>query len=177
MLKFAIAAVCGLMVAATAARAEVRPREGGVDVTTTVEIAAPPERVWAELARPADWWNPQHSWSGSAANLSLEPRAGGCFCERLAEGGSAQHGQVIFAQPNRVLRIYGSLGPLQELGVAGALTWKIEPAGQGSRVTLSYVFGGLPPALAAQLAPVVDGVVAEQLRRMERRIETGRAEA
>lgn len=175
MLKMIVAAAAGLLFAATAAQAEVRPREGGVDVSTTVEIAASPERVWAELARPADWWNPQHSWSGSAANLSLEPRAGGCFCERLA-GGSAQHGQVIYAQPNRVLRVFGSLGPLQELGVAGALTWKIEPAGQGSRVTLSYVFGGLPDALATQLAPVVDGVIAEQLQRMERQIETGRAE-
>src|SRR3546814_9802807 len=35
------------------------------------------------LSQPGRWWNGAHSYSGSAANLRLEPVAGGCFCEAL----------------------------------------------------------------------------------------------
>ena len=42
------------------------------------------------------WWDPSHTWSGSAKNLTFEPKAGGCFCEKLADGGSVQHGRVIY---------------------------------------------------------------------------------
>jgi hypothetical protein len=30
------------------------------------------------------WWDPDHTWSGNTANLSIEPFANGCFCEKLS---------------------------------------------------------------------------------------------
>ena len=41
------------------------------------------------------WWNPEHSYSGVAANFSIDARAGGCFCERLKDG-SVAHMTVVF---------------------------------------------------------------------------------
>ncbi len=56
---------------------------------------------------------------GSAANLSLEARAGGCWCERLADGGSVEHLRVLLVSPGRMLRMRGALGPFQGLAVDG----------------------------------------------------------
>ena len=41
-------------------------------------------------------------------------------------------------QPAKTLRINGALGPLQEFGVNGVMTWQIESAAGGSRITVSY---------------------------------------
>lgn len=53
-------------------------------------LKAPPELVYQTVGEVARWWNPEHSYSGKAENLSLELKAGGCFCERIpmAEGSS-----------------------------------------------------------------------------------------
>ena len=37
------------------------------------------------VALPA-WWDPAHSYSGKASALSFDPKAGGCWCERLDDG-------------------------------------------------------------------------------------------
>ena len=43
----------------------------------------------------------------------MELHAGGCFCERLKDGGSVQLLQVVYAAPGEGLRLRGALGPLQ----------------------------------------------------------------
>jgi len=177
MMRAFAAVGVALALAAGAAQAEPTPREGGFTVRNTVEVAAPPARVWAELVRPGRWWDSTHSWSGDAANMTLEPRAGGCFCERLADGGSAMHGQVLFVEPNKTLRLSALLGPLMTLGASGVLSVGIEPAGSGSRVTLTYAVGGLASDTARTLAGPVDGVLRTQLERLDRLVETGRAGA
>jgi hypothetical protein len=47
------------------------------------EAVVPGDRAhaFAEAIHPERWWNDAHTWSGSAANLSLDARAGGCWCE------------------------------------------------------------------------------------------------
>jgi hypothetical protein len=69
-------------------------------------------------------------------------RAGGCFCERLKDGGSVQHLQVVYAAPGKGLRLRGALGPLQMEGVDGTLAWTLKPAEGGTSVTQSYAVGG-----------------------------------
>src|SRR4051812_50176148 len=74
------------------ARAEVvESSPNGFALQRTVHIAAAPDRVYAALIQPAKWWNSEHTFSGSAANLSLDARAGGCFCETWSGGGPARH--------------------------------------------------------------------------------------
>jgi len=59
----------------------------GFEVRETVRTAAP-DKVYGALLNPAHWWNSEHTFSGSAANLALDARAGGCWCETLPDGGA-----------------------------------------------------------------------------------------
>ncbi len=110
------------------------------------------------------WWNPVHTYSGNADNLTLDARAGGCFCEKLDGGGSVMHMQVVYAQPGRLLRLRGGLGPLQGLGVSGSMDFALEPVADGTLLKYRYtVSGDTPDGLAA----AVDGVQLEQLLRLQ----------
>jgi uncharacterized protein YndB with AHSA1/START domain len=176
----------GIVLVLSVAAAGLAPRlsaavldagDGGFRTRNEALIAAPPAAVWAALIEPARWWNPQHSWSGQSSNFSLEPRAGGCFCERLPDGGSVEHQRVVFVSPNRMLRLAGGLGPLQAEAVAAVLSWELKAEGDGTRLTQRYTVGGrVDGGLAGWSAPV-DGVLAEQLERLRRRVETGVADA
>jgi uncharacterized protein YndB with AHSA1/START domain len=113
------------------------------------------------LVRPERYWPSDHTWSGSAANLSLVPEAGGCYCERWA-GGSAEHGRVVMAIPGKRLRIRGALGPFQEMPVTGVLTVSLVAAGSGTEATVTYSLGGDESLKLGDMAAVVDPVVRQQ---------------
>jgi uncharacterized protein YndB with AHSA1/START domain len=143
----------------------------GFEVVSMATIAAPADRVYSALGEVGRWWSPSHTFSRDAANLSLELRAGGCFCERLKDGGSVQHLQVVYAAPGEGLRLRGALGPLQTEGVDGTLSWTLKPAEGGANVTLSYVVGGYIRGGMEQWAPRVDRVLDEQLQRLKSFVE------
>jgi hypothetical protein len=149
------------------AGAEVRETsERGFTIETTVMVEATPASAYRDFTRVSRWWDPAHTWSGSARNLKLDARAGGCFCERLTAGGSVQHGRVLFAQPGKLLRLEGSLGPLQEMAVNGVLSFAFAPDGPGTRVTMTYRVAGSLTMESAKLAPLVDQVMGIQLNRL-----------
>jgi uncharacterized protein YndB with AHSA1/START domain len=127
---------------APAAAEVTQASASGFATRDRVTVSAPAEDVWAALIEPARWWNGSHSWSGDAANLSLEPRAGGCFCERLPPGGamaegSVQHMTVVHAAPGRLLRLTGALGPLQSEALTGTLSISLEAAEGGTAMPAS----------------------------------------
>lgn len=151
--------------------------ENGFAVENSVDVGADSATVYRLLSQPARWWHGEHSYSGNAANLTLEARAGGCFCETLpgrgGEAGSVEHGRIVYAAPGQRLRISGALGPLQAEAVTGTLTFDIAPAARGVRVTMSYVAGGYVRMGAGRMAPLVDRVLAEQLAGLKRAAESG----
>ena len=154
--------------------AEVRSvTPGGFEVSETVMIQAPAERVYGALGEIDRWWSPDHTFSRDAGNLSIELRAGGCFCERLKGGGSARHLTVVYAAPAEGVRLRGALGPLQMEGADGVLIWALKSAESGTNVTQSYVVGGYIRGGADPWAPRVDRVLREQLSRLKRFVETG----
>jgi uncharacterized protein YndB with AHSA1/START domain len=149
----------------------------GFTVQSTAIIAAAPQRVYRNLIDDVGrWWSSEHTFSRTASNLFIEGHAGGCFCERLPNGGDARHMVVVFADPYRLLRLQGGLGPLQNLAVVGTLTFTFVPEGAGTRVTLVYTVGGYRPGGLAELAPSIDRVLTEQLERLARFVETGNPE-
>jgi uncharacterized protein YndB with AHSA1/START domain len=143
----------------------------GFEVVSMATISAPADRVYAALGEVDHWWSPAHTFSRDAANLSMELRAGGCFCERLKDGGSVQHLQVVYAAPSQGLRLRGALGPLQTEGVDGTLSWTLKPGEGGTTVTSSYVLGGYIRSGMEQWAPRVDRVLDEQLQRLKSFVE------
>ena len=163
--------------AATPAVAEVVEQSNAHFVTRAVAtVKTDPRETWLALISPGKWWNKSHTWSGDAANLSITPQAGGCFCERIPEkdtaravglAGSAQHMTVVQAHPMEVLRMRGGLGPLQSEPAEGVLTIAMQPApGGGTHLTWEYVVGGAMRYEVPVIAKAVDGVMAEQLGRL-----------
>jgi uncharacterized protein YndB with AHSA1/START domain len=161
-----------VLAAAGPAAAEVKSvTANGFEVASTATIAVPPDRVYAALGEVGRWWSPSHTLSRDAANLSMELRASGCFCERLKDGGSVLHMQVVYAAPGAGLRLRGGLGPLQVEGVDGTLSWTLKPADGGTNVAQSYVVGGYIRGGMEQWAPRVDRVLDEQLQRLKSFVE------
>lgn len=158
---------------ATPAHAEMtKVGESGFAVRHTAVVTATREQAWAMLAEPSGWWNGAHSFSGDAENLTLDPRAGGCFCEMLPTGearvqpGSVRHMEVIFADPGSAMRLTGALGPLQSEPVEAVLTVTLKPVEGGTRILFEYVVGGTMRFAVDQIGPAVDRVIGEQLTRL-----------
>ena len=162
----------GLVLLAIPAGADVIDRSaGGFTLKTTVQITGTPERVYRALVDVGSWWGKEHTDTGDSRNLTIAPQPGGCFCERLPNGGGVEHGRVTYVAPGALLRLNASLGPLQELGAAGSLTWQIAVSGSGSTVTMTYAVGGYVPGGFDALAPIVDRVLAEQVSFLKAHVE------
>jgi uncharacterized protein YndB with AHSA1/START domain len=167
------AGLAGVLMAGSAQAAVTDRSAAGFEVTETATIAAPARKVWLTLMQPAKWWSGEHTWSGEAKNLSIDPS--GCFCEQLKHG-AVRHMTVTYAEENTQLRMFGGLGPLQSTGAAGHLgvTLKAAPAG-GTEVVLTYDVGGYAKGgLAERFAEPVDRVLGEQLARLKKAVETGK---
>lgn len=175
MKKLILLAACGVAWAAPASAEVKNQSDAGFVVGHTAEVLAKPDEVWKRLIQPKDWWNVQHSWFGKADGFYLDAQAGGCFCETKQEKGaegqstvraSVEHMRVIFADPGKVLRMQGALGPLQSEAVLGTLTIAMEPLkdGAGTRLSFNYTVGGYTRFPMAKMATAVDAVIGEQFQ-------------
>jgi uncharacterized protein YndB with AHSA1/START domain len=163
-----------LAAAAPAAHAEVKAAASdGFLIVHSARIEASPARIYALLPAIGRWWSSSHTYSGDAANLTLDPAAGGCFCERWKDGAVA-HGRVILAMRDQMLRIDTALGPLQGKAVTGVLTFLLVPDSNATLLTLTYRVNGASGSALDKDAPAVDGVLGEQFARFTRLVETGK---
>jgi len=168
------ACVALALLAVQPARADVvDTAPNGFEAVEKVHVAASPDQVYAALIQPAQWWSSQHTFSGNAANLTLDARAGGCWCETLPGGGSVQHLVVVFAAPGKMLRARGALGPFQGAGVDGAFTWTLAASGGGTDLTFDASIGGYMKGGFEGIAKAADGVLGEQVQRLKQFVETG----
>ena len=144
----------------------------GFTVKIATHIKESPEAVYAALTNPARWWASDHTFSGNAANLRLDARAGGCFCELIPNGGSVQHLTVVYVVPAKTLRLRGALGPFQSMAVDGALTFALKPATDGTELMLSYTLGGYNKDGFEQLSRACDEMLGAQVARLKNLLET-----
>ena len=161
-----------LLLTATSIRAElIGSGEHGFTTSHSIITKAQPLVVYRAMTNHIDqWWSADHSWSGDAGNLYMEVELGGCFCERLPNGGHVEHLRIIYFSPGKGLRFEGALGPLQTMAVQGRMVWKIEALEIGSKVSFTYHVFGHPQGGLAGIAPAVDGVIGEQLSRLGERL-------
>jgi uncharacterized protein YndB with AHSA1/START domain len=147
---------------APASLAEVRQSSAdGAIIEHRFQIPATQKDAWAALVHPERWWPADHTWSGDPSYMQLNDQAGGCFCERWGEN-SAEHGRVVMALPGELLRIRGSLGPFQEMAVAGVLTVRLAAKDGGTEATVTYRLSGDASHQLAAIMPVVDKVIGQQ---------------
>ena len=128
-------------------------------------LAAPPAEVYATMTgRISKWWEGSHSWSADANNLYVDARPGGCFCERLPNGGWVEHLRVVYLAPNQAIRFKGSLGPLLDLGLDGTMSWQLQASEDGgTQLDWTYTVHGYLEGGFDGLAPVVDAVNGAQV--------------
>lgn len=168
---------CAALACCSSARGELI-ESGATGFTSQLRerFASSPDAVWQALVQLPRWWSGAHTYSGQAANLSLDARAGGCWCERWADGQSVEHGTVLLALPGRALRLRSNLGPLQDLPVTGVLTFAISNQDGQTLLRMTYRVAGPAEAGLQKLAQAVDGVLGEQYKRLKALAETGKPE-
>ena len=159
------------------ARAEVRDAAAtGFTVENSVIVPVDAKSAWQALVGSVDaWWPKDHTWWQQASKLTIDARAGGCFCE-IDGNRQAQHMQVVFSDPPKLLRMIGGLGPLQGMGLYGVLEWRLAPVDGGTRITLWYRAGGYTSVDLVKFATVVDGIQALQLGGLARYLQKPGAE-
>jgi hypothetical protein len=160
----ALAVLVAAAAAAPCAFAEVKDAApDGFTVENSQWVPAVPEVAWRAFAHDVGkWWPADHTWWGDASKLSISEKAGGCFCE-INGAREAWHMTVTFVDPGKLMRMTGGLGPLQGMGLSGALEWRFVPENDGTRITLYYRVGGYSPDDLGKFAPVVDKVQGSQL--------------
>lgn len=138
----------------------------GFKLTITRDTSAVADAAFTALVDDfSRWYDASHSYSGKKENLSIDLQKH-CMLEKLPDGGFVRHMEVVFYQPSkRILRMMGGLGPLQGMGVNGAMTFSVEPneKEKGSRVTMTYVVCGYSGQQLDKLAPIVNQVLEAQL--------------
>jgi uncharacterized protein YndB with AHSA1/START domain len=164
-----------LVLAGTSGQSAPQVTSTGFLVKLEANINAPAAKVYdALVGQVGSWWNPEHTYSHDAKNLSIDARAGGCFCEKLPNGGGIEHLRVVYIAPPQIVRFSGALGPLQASGVAGSMTWKLTGGPDNTRLELSYSVGGFIPGGFEKIAPAVEAMLREQVDRLKMFVETGK---
>jgi hypothetical protein len=164
-------AAASLLMLGSPALAEVKDASAaGFTTENSTLVMTDPMTAWQALVDGVDgWWPKDHSWWGKAGKFSIDAHAGGCFCERSGAR-EAQHLEVVFSDPGKLLRLTGGLGPLQGMGLYGVLEWRLAAVDGGTRITYWYRAGGYTPDDLKSLAGVVDEVQAQQLAGLARYI-------
>ncbi len=161
--RFVFASFCLFLFFPVIAQAKVTASsDNHFIVENEVTVSLDTQASYRLLGKPSRWWNSEHTWSGNAKNMSLQLKAGGCFCETW-NGNSVMHAQVILAQPGNVLRLQGAFGPLQDMAVSAVLTYTLTKAEAGTKVQMVYRVSGNASHNLSSLSPIVDKVLGEQL--------------
>lgn len=154
-----------LLAATPTSAAVLSASDNGFEVQQTVNLVVPQSEAYNSFGQVGQYWNSEHTYSGDARRMSLQLRPGGCFCEPLDNGGGIEHMRVTFVQPGERILMTGSLGPLLYQATTGVMDIKFERIAGGSKITMNYRVAGFAKGGAAELAPLVDQVLADQMKR------------
>lgn len=157
--------IVAITMAAPASAEVVNASSNGFEIRHVVDVPGTPVQAIERFGQVDKWWNPSHSYSGRAENLSLKLQAGGCFCETLADGGGIEHMRVAYYQPGKRLTLTGALGPLLFQATTGVMDVQFAPSGAATKVTMTYRAAGFASGGADKLAAPVDQVLGEQMKR------------
>ena len=166
-LALSAAVLIGAMSVATPSAAEITRRtDQGFNSVHEAFLPVSADAAYKAFGDMPGWWDPRHTYTGDAGNLSLSLEPGGCVCERSGPDG-VEHGRLIMAWPrgpSQIVRLQGAFGPLQGLTTEAILTLEAIPqADGGTMVRMVYVVRGDE---AARFADPVDQVMAGQFARL-----------
>lgn len=149
----------------------VESHEYGFKIVQNYEINAKGKQIYNSILAPKNWWSSSHTWSKNSNNLYIEPFANGCFCEKLKNKGSVLHMNIVYIAPNKEIRMFGALGPMQFSGSTGHLILKITEKDNSSNLEISFIGGGYFSGGLNKLAPMADKMLSEQFSNLKNFIE------
>lgn len=161
--------VAAAFAAAPAGSEVVSASANAFHVRHSEPLVASKAEAWDLLRQPALWWNGEHSYSLDAANFYIDLKPGGCFCERMPDGGFVEHMRVLSYSPGEEIVLEGMLGPLRTIPATGVLVFKLEGEGRNARIHSDFKVVGFPDGDGAMWAQAVDGVIGEQMKRLRAR--------
>lgn len=172
MLKSMIAglvAAFGLLMATTANAEVVARTADSFTLRYASEAAVVPGDIPGAMADVGRWWDSAHTYSGDAANITVDLTPGGCWCEKLADGTQFEHARVVSVEPDRLV-FDAPFGPLKGKATRAVLTVTWPPAHAGWTPTWEMVVEG--PGLGA-MADGVDAVMGAGFLRWLHYLEHG----
>ncbi|ACV26393.1 SRPBCC family protein [Kangiella koreensis] len=156
-------------VIAKAEVSEVSEQHFTININTAIE--APIGEVYDQFIQIGDWWQDSHTWFGDASKMSIEPEAGGCFCERNNEQ-QALHMTISQINLGKSLHMTGGLGPLSSLAVNGYMTWSFEETdNKTTNLKLNYRVTGFVNQKTEDWAKAVNGVLQQQLENLKSKLQ------
>lgn len=171
MLKALLAAAAAALLAAPASAEVVSRTADSFTLRYAVGAEIAPEDIPGTLQDLPKWWDSAHTYSGSAANLSLDLTPGGCWCERLADGTNFDHGRTVSVAPDRFV-FDAPFGPMRGKATKAELTVSWPTANRGWTPTWIMVVEG--PGIGA-MADGVDAVMGAGYQRWLHYLEYGEA--
>jgi hypothetical protein len=99
-------------------------------IKITADVNTNPSASYQQFIKVGEWWSSDHTWFGDAANMTIDARAGGCFCEK-SNGNEVMHMLVTGVFPDQQIQMTGGLGPLQMMALDGAMSWQFRPGKNG----------------------------------------------
>ncbi len=158
-MRTALVLMMGLLSVSSPASAEVvGVQDSGFSIRIAVDVAAAPAAVFKVLTEQVGaWWSSSHTFSGKASNLSIEAKAGGCFCEVLPNGG-VRH---MIAQSNNALIFPG----LEDFGIT-----PLEAQASG-RPVIAFGAGGALETVTPETGVFFDQQTVEALLAALRRFD------
>jgi hypothetical protein len=155
-MRAALIALAALFATAAPAAAEIVERsENGFTLRFTSATEIVPDEIPATLQDLPLWWDGAHSYTGDAANLSLDLSPGGCWCEKMPDGTGFEHGRTVSVEDGRIL-FHAPFGPLRGKATRADLTVTWPAVGRAGEPTWVMVVEG--PGLGA-MADAVHGVM------------------
>lgn len=156
--------LCWVVLFPTVVHAEVKNvGDGGFQLVITRECpGSVSECQRAFLGEVSHWWLADHTYSRDSNNMAFDMQRR-CLQETLPDDGFVRHMEIKQYHPGKRVVLTGGMGPLQEMGLQGAMTIQWAATETGCQVQLKYNVSGYSPAGFQELAPVVDMVLTQQL--------------
>ena len=166
-MKFLTLAISALTFIGPASAEVVDSSSNGFEITLSRDSDRDVKTQFDRILRIAEWWSSEHTWSGDAKHLRITTLAAGGQWRETWPNGDVEHGRIIAGNREGnvwMVRFDSALGPLQGMGVKGILTMEVEAKDlASSEVRFHYVVTGADFQSLDEIAPVVDGVLTEQI--------------
>jgi len=143
----------------------------GFEINIESTVKKDHKSVYQQFLNVGEWWSADHTYFGQSKNLSIEAKAGGCFCE-VSGTKEVLHMTVSFVDPGKEIRMIGGLGPLQMLGIHGGMSWQFIPVNDNeTKIIHHYQVVGFKKDGFEKLAPIVNKVQTLQVSSLVEKIE------